>query len=213
MRNVLGDHGGDFFTPSYGRGSYGPFIHSFYRGQLRGPFAKGAHYQKKALHWDVPIRSIIANDLGMKIPPANDGLLELRVPSAARLLHIVRSVVGQVAALRGFSEEETQFVILAVDEACANVIRHAYQGSEDGVILINCREPPDGIEFLLTDFSKPADSSCWPKRSLDEMKPGGLGIPLIHAVMDQVEYRRGDGCNELLLAKTLHSSTLLARDT
>jgi anti-sigma regulatory factor (Ser/Thr protein kinase) len=168
---------------------------------------------KKAFGPSVLIRSIIANDLGMKIPPANDGLLELRVPSAPRLLHIVRSVVGQVAALRGFSEEETQFIILAVDEACANVIRHAYHGRQDGEIVISCRERPDGIEFLLTDYGKPADSTCWPKRSLDEVRPGGLGIPLIHAVMDYVEYRRGDGCNELLLAKTLHRSTLLARDS
>ena len=149
----------------------------------------------------------------MKIPPANDGLLELRVPSAPRLLHIVRSVVGQLAALRGFSEEETQFIILAVDEACANVIRHAYQGRHDGEIVISCKERPDGIEFLLTDFGEHADSSCWPKRSFDEVRPGGLGIPLIQAVMDHVEYRRGDGCNELRLAKTLHSSTLLARDS
>ena len=148
----------------------------------------------------------------MKIPPANDGLLELRVPSAPRLLHIVRSVVGQLAALRGFSEEETQFIILAVDEACANVIRHAYKGRQDGEIVISCRERPDGIEFLLTDFGKPADASCWPKRSLDEVRPGGLGIPLIHAVMDHVEYRRGNGCNELLLTKTVSGSPVLTQE-
>ncbi len=149
----------------------------------------------------------------MKIPPANDGLLELRVTSSPRLLHIVRSVVGQVAALRGFSEEETQFIILAVDEACTNVIRHAYRERQDGEIVISCRQRPDGIEFLLTDYGRHADASCWPKRSLDEVRPGGLGIPLIQAVMDRVEYRRGDGCNELLLAKTLHSSTLLTKDS
>ncbi len=141
----------------------------------------------------------------MTTQPEKDGILELRVVSAPRLLHIVRSVVGQLSALRGFSEEDTQFIILAVDEACANVIRHAYLGRHDGVIALSCRLRHEGIEFLITDYGKPADSGCWPKRSLEEVRPGGLGIPLIQAVMDRVEYRRGEGCNELLLGKTLHT--------
>ncbi len=125
------------------------------------------------------------------------------------MLHIVRSMVGQMAALAGFSEEETQFVILAVDEACANVIRHAYQCRDDGDIIISCRETEDGIEFLVTDQGTPCDSSTFPKRSLEEVRPGGLGLPLIEAVMDKVEFRRGDGCNELYLAKSRSSKVLL----
>jgi anti-sigma regulatory factor (Ser/Thr protein kinase) len=127
--------------------------------------------------------------------------MELRFKSDPRLLHIVRSVVGQMAALRGFSEEDTQFIILAVDEACANVIRHAYQGRGDGEIMISCRESEDGIEFLLTDHGAPCDPACFPKRSFDEVRPGGLGLPLIQAVMDRVEFRRVDEKNELHLVK------------
>jgi anti-sigma regulatory factor (Ser/Thr protein kinase) len=132
--------------------------------------------------------------------------LELRFQSDPRLLHVVRSVVGQMAALRGFSEEDTQFIILAVDEACANIIRHAYQGRTDGEIRISVAERPDGIEFLLADKGKPADPACFPQRSLDEVRPGGLGLPLIQAVMDVVEYGRGENGNELRLGKFLHST-------
>src|ERR1043165_3244992 len=152
----------------------------------------------------------------MAIPNAKDRLLELRFKSEPRLLHIVRSMVGQMAALRGFSEEDTQFIILAVDEACSNVIRHAYQGQPDGEIIISCQERPDGIEFVLADHGVPCDTSCWPKRSLEEVRPGGLGLPLIQAVMDRVEYQHNDGRNELLLAKSLQSSpvsSLLSKDT
>lgn len=139
--------------------------------------------------------------------------MELRFQSDPRLLHIVRSVVGQMAALCGFSEEDTQFIILAVDEACANVIRHAYHGRADGEITILCHNTQDGIEFLLTDRGAPCDPNRFPKRSLDEVRPGGLGLPLIQAVMDKVEFRRRDGHNELHLAKLLHSSKALMEDT
>jgi serine/threonine-protein kinase RsbW len=194
--------GRDYFTPSQ----------HFRAKKRRSRELQTERYRAKRDRLRLRIRSIIAIDLGMKTL-GNDGLLELRLPSAPRLLHIVRSVVGQAAALRGFSEEETQFIILAVDEACSNVIRHAYQGREDGEIVISCTERPDGIEFLLTDFGKAADAACWPKRSLDEVRPGGLGLALIQAVMDRVEYRRGDGCNELLLAKALNSTPVLARQS
>jgi anti-sigma regulatory factor (Ser/Thr protein kinase) len=114
-----------------------------------------------------------------------------------------------MAALCGFSEEDTQFIILAVDEACANVIRHAYQGRTDGEITISCRDSADGIEFLLTDQGAACDPACFPKRSFDEVRPGGLGLPLIQAVMDRVEFRRVNGKNELHLAKSLHSPKVL----
>ena len=138
--------------------------------------------------------------------------MELRFKSEPRLLHVVRSVVGQMAALAGFSEENTQFIILAVDEACANIIRHAYRGRPDGEIVISCHPCPDGIEFLLADYGAPADPECFPKRSLDEVKPGGLGWPLINAVMDVVEYCRRDGRNELVLRKSLNSAKVLTTD-
>lgn len=108
-----------------------------------------------------------------------------------------------MASLRGFSEEDTQFIILAVDEACANIIRHAYKGRPDGVITLSCSEKGDGIEFLLTDTGERADASQWPSRSLDEVRPGGLGLHLIYAVMDEVLYRQGERGNELVLAKSL----------
>ena len=148
----------------------------------------------------------------MSIPTTKDALIELRFQSDPRLLHIVRSMVGQSAALCGFPEEETQFIILAVDEACTNVIRHAYHGRIDGEIVISCRERGDGIEFLLRDRGTPADAKCWPKRSLEEVRPGGLGLPLIQAVMDRVEYRLGEGFNELFLAKSLQSSRVLTEE-
>jgi len=129
--------------------------------------------------------------------------LELHFPSDPRLLQIVRSVVGQTAALTGFDEDEVQFIILAVDEACANVIRHAYGGRTDGDMVLSCSAKDSRVEFRLRDHGTPAETSRMRSRSLDDVRPGGLGLHLIQSIMDEVHYDAGSGGNELFLAKSL----------
>jgi anti-sigma regulatory factor (Ser/Thr protein kinase) len=132
--------------------------------------------------------------------------LELSFPTDPRLLRVVRAVVGQMAGLCGFQEDEIQFITLAVDEACANIIRHAYGGRRDGEIRLSCSVKDEGIEFLLIDRgSAPKDVHRLEPRSVDEVRPGGLGMHLIRSVMDEVRYRFGERENQLYLTKRLHS--------
>lgn len=129
--------------------------------------------------------------------------LELHFSSDPRLLHIVRSVVGQTAALSGFDDDEVQFIMLAVDEACANVIRHAYGGRTDGQVVLRCAAKDKRIEFRLVDQGKPAEASRMKSRALEDVRPGGLGLHLIQSIMDEVRYDTGRDGNELFLAKSL----------
>lgn len=130
--------------------------------------------------------------------------LDLRFPSDPRLLQIVRSVVGQMSALCGFEDEETQFIVLAVDEACANIIRHSYCGRADGEIRLTCAARDERIEFVLVDWGRaPCEPGRLQPRSLEEVRPGGLGMHLIQSIMDEVRYRFGERENELYLAKSL----------
>ena len=108
-----------------------------------------------------------------------------------------------MSELCGFPDDETQFIILAVDEACSNVMRHAYGGRTDGEITLTVAANGDRIEFVLVDHGQ-----CWqpdqqPQRSLDEIRPGGLGMYLMRSVMDEVRYGRTANGNELFLAKSL----------
>lgn len=119
------------------------------------------------------------------------------------MLQIARSVVGQAASLCGFEEDEAQFIILAVDEACANVIRHAYGGRADGQITLRCSLKEDRVEFVLLDHGRPAAADSLRPRSLDEVRPGGLGLHLIQSLMDEVHYESGQQGNRLFLAKLL----------
>ncbi len=119
-------------------------------------------------------------------------------------MQIVRSAVGQLAGLCGFEEEEVQFIILAVDEACSNVIRHAYEGRTDGEIRLRCSAREDRIEFRLVDRGRaPGTADRLQPRSLEEVRPGGLGTHLIRSIMDEVRYRFGERENELYLVKSL----------
>jgi anti-sigma regulatory factor (Ser/Thr protein kinase) len=140
--------------------------------------------------------------------------VKIEMPSHPRVLSVVRSTVLQFASAVGFTEEECRQLVLAVDEALANVIRHAYDNRVDQTIELTCRrlaadnvEPGacanDGIEFLLVDYGRPADPKSLKGRPLDEIRPGGLGMHLITSIMDEVKYEPLPGRNQMRLVKTL----------
>ncbi len=58
-------------------------------------------------------------------------LLKMELRSNPEMLCVVRQALGQLAAGLGFSEAECHAVVLAVDEALTNIIRHAYRGNAE----------------------------------------------------------------------------------
>ncbi len=127
----------------------------------------------------------------------------IRFRSNARLLQLIRVIASQVAEMSGFGPEEVQGIALAVDEACSNIIRHAYGNCSDGEIEMEVSSSPGGIEFLLIHHGEAPSPEQLRPRDLDEVRPGGLGTFLIRSVMNEVEYRCGERGNELYLAKWL----------
>jgi anti-sigma regulatory factor (Ser/Thr protein kinase) len=80
---------------------------------------------------------------------------------------------------------------LAVDEAMANIIRHAYHGDFDQAIEVNCRAWNDRLEFTLLDQCEPPDPARLAAHPLDDMALGGRGIHIMRTIMDDVCYERG----------------------
>jgi len=126
---------------------------------------------------------------------AGDDSIHLSVPSDPACMAIVRAVVEKVAGAAGFSEEETGQIVLAVDEACANVIRHQYEGRRDQRIELDARlDARRGcLEFLLRDYGPVRDPALFRGRELAEVRPGGLGLHIIRKVMDEVEFTPAQG--------------------
>ena len=94
----------------------------------------------------------------------------------------------EAAGRLGCGERLTDDLVLAVDEACQNIIRHAYAGTPDGEIILEILGEDDNIVVLLRDFAAPVDPTRIGPRDLGDVRPGGLGTHLMRTVMDGVEF-------------------------
>jgi sigma-B regulation protein RsbU (phosphoserine phosphatase) len=116
-------------------------------------------------------------------------IAEMRVDSRPECLKLVRAMVTEAATAIGCGDECQREIVLAVDEACQNVIRHAYGGDPNGEILVDVRRERDCIAIYLVDFADPVDESTVKPRPLDDIKPGGLGTHFIRQCMDETAFR------------------------
>jgi anti-sigma regulatory factor (Ser/Thr protein kinase) len=129
--------------------------------------------------------------------------LKLVVPSDPRFLSIARNAVSEVSAICGLSEEVGQGVTLAIDEALANVIRHAYKNRYDQEIELDCQVNADRIVFRLLDQGEPPDPAKICGQPLNDVSLSGRGTHLMRAIMDEMTYEQSSGKNELRLVKNL----------
>jgi anti-sigma regulatory factor (Ser/Thr protein kinase) len=116
------------------------------------------------------------------------GPVILDVPADPPAMFIVRELVGKISSRIGFEDDETDKLVLAVDEACTNVIRHAYKNSGDERIIITFTLSMDCFEIMIRDFGRGADPATFQGRDLNEIRPGGLGIHFIKSAVDKLEY-------------------------
>lgn len=115
-------------------------------------------------------------------------LAELRIESHPGRLRLLRALVHSAMELLDADPEVTECVVLAVNEACANVIRHAYGPGRSGEIILEILNNRTEIRFRLLDFAPPVDRSrvCTPQPGV--LRPGGLGMHLIEQIMDEAGF-------------------------
>jgi len=135
-------------------------------------------------------------------------MIDIRIASDPKLLVVVRDVVARFCELMECSDEDQRRIVLAVDEACSNIIRHTYLGDKCQTIDVSCTGDPGRIEIVLRDCGPPIDLRRVQPRPLDQVRPGGLGTHFIRSIMDEVEYDYEKGCgNVLRMAKRLCKGT------
>jgi serine/threonine-protein kinase RsbW len=104
-------------------------------------------------------------------------------------LWLVRNCVRQFLQDQRFSAREVDLMVLGVDEACTNIMRHAYHLEEDQLISLSLETSQGGaVRFRLRDYGDRCDLKTFQGRSLDHPRPGGLGVHLIKHAFDQVDY-------------------------
>ena len=133
------------------------------------------------------------------------------VPSQPRFLQMIRAAVGELGAAYGFPAADCRAMVLAVDEALTNVIRHAYGGDPEGIMELRCSAVAGRLEFEVLDEGMPPDTA----RLSAPVEPGALGgrgTHIIRAVMDEVLYERAPRGNRLRLSKRLPATAAAVSD-
>jgi serine/threonine-protein kinase RsbW len=130
--------------------------------------------------------------------------IEIRLSSDPRWLQVLRAAVGQIGQMAGLDAAAVDGLKLAMDEACANIIRHGYGGEAGQPIWARLRLSPDCLEIRLRDFGRTVPAESIRPKPPDASRPGGLGVHLMHCCMDEVTYRAADGPGmELVMIKRL----------
>jgi anti-sigma regulatory factor (Ser/Thr protein kinase) len=126
------------------------------------------------------------------------GNVTLTVPSHPKYLYVVRSALYPVLLDAGFGRKESRRIILAVDEACSNIIKHAYGGDPTRTITVTMIDGSDRFTVRLRDYGMKADPAKIAPRDLEDVRPGGLGTHFMSAVFDSVTYDTNQGQGTLL---------------
>lgn len=130
-----------------------------------------------------------------------------RFESLAQIAEFVQSAVGAA----GWDDDESFRVQMAVDEACSNIIEHAYGPNQCGSIEVSCCVRDQGdLVITIRDSGRPFDPAVVPEppigASLDDLPEGGLGLYFMRKLMDEVSFRFDErGGNELTMIKRRHA--------
>ena len=136
------------------------------------------------------------------------GKRTIHIESRTERLVAVREFVSAAARECGFPDDEVSKIALAVDEACTNIIKHAYKFDPSKEITVTVKNRTGGLEIVITDsgigFDPSRIQSPDMKEYLIHYRHGGLGVYLMKSLMDKVEYKIIPGRhNEVHLTKFL----------
>lgn len=114
--------------------------------------------------------------------------MKLIVPSQPKYLYVIRSALYPLVLDTGFAKPEARRIILAVDEACSNIIKYAYEGDGTKKIEVTVAVDDGKMTIELADSGKKPDVSKIAPRNLEDVRPGGLGTHFMASVFDHVSY-------------------------
>ncbi|HMK49541.1 MAG TPA: ATP-binding protein [Thermodesulfovibrionales bacterium] len=130
-------------------------------------------------------------------------VITIVIPSNPRYLSVVRAVTERVGQIFEIDEKVVQDMRLAVDEACSNVIKHAYRGDTSQRIILKYSFRKEMLKIIIEDDGPTTEKESLKGRDLDDIRPGGLGIHFIKRVFDVFEIDGKKKGNRLLLVKHL----------
>jgi anti-sigma regulatory factor (Ser/Thr protein kinase) len=128
---------------------------------------------------------------------------KLEFTSHTANLALMRNFVRKFLARHPFSEKQRTLMVLGIDEACTNVIRHAYDLRDDQPIALSVESLQTCVRLRLRDYGEQTPAHQMRGRNHTEVRPGGLGLHLIRNAFDKVDYILKPLGTELVLTKNL----------
>ncbi len=130
---------------------------------------------------------------------------QLIVPAQISYLPILRSFISRLASRYKFSKTEVNALIISVDEACSNIIKHGYQNIQPDSITMNVLVKTDRLVVELIDYGISFDPNQVNDPNISHYvqirKKGGLGIFIMKKFLDDIQYIRSGRANILRLIK------------
>ncbi len=133
-------------------------------------------------------------------------VLQLDLPADARFLPRTRRAIAGYLEEVGADAEQSADVVLALDEACANVVRHAFPHGTAGTIHLRAELDPDSVVVQVEDEGVGFDPFSAPLREAEPEDVSGRGLRIIRELMSSVhvESPTNNGGTRLRMAKELH---------
>jgi serine/threonine-protein kinase RsbW len=131
---------------------------------------------------------------------------QLTIPNNTQYLRDVREFVTRMVARSGLDRAEHTKVVLAVDEAISNIMKHAYRDVTEGIISLEAIADGRKLQIIIRDSGKYFDPDTVKEPDLERYvktgKKEGLGIYLMRRIMDEIQYEFVKGVrNELRMTK------------
>jgi len=128
----------------------------------------------------------------------------LTLPADPCALHDMRQWLDRVLTGSGLTDQLRGQLVLAVNEACMNIIQHAYGEKTEGEIRLYLACKSDRLIIELEDDAPCIDPLAVQPRALSDVRPGGLRVHFIREIMDEMAFLPGQGKgNRLRLVKRL----------
>ena len=139
---------------------------------------------------------------GAQVSGGPEKLLAYQFPARADHLCVMREKLRETLEAIGLTETTRNCMVLAVGEACMNIMQHAYC-EEAGDIIVEVERKGESLLFRITDFAhRKTREEELKSRPLNELRPGGLGCHIINEIMDEVKLVEcGHPCGNVLQMK------------
>ena len=117
-------------------------------------------------------------------------VVTLSIPARTEYLILARLALAGIAREIPIEQAMLADLKLAVTEACGNAVRHAHP-AEDGVVTVRYTVDDEGIEIRVEDDGPGMEAPVLPALPDVELSEGGMGLAIIHALVDDVEIGPG----------------------